>query len=292
MEELTSELQKEISKYHEVVQQAYRVLNDTNRSSLLYALAHCGIRPDTPAERIMDNREWETFTSNGRYLYFIASKGNLFMAQEAWSQSTGSIASDGVVFKDTEGKSHVMFTFKQKVPHAVLRMLYLNAKKQTPVLTTLYGYEPYNLQDMSKEEFQKQKALADATAATYLERYKDHIELLINKSPYQAANAFLNLQANINLEIQQCIHELLQRGHKLTIDSLVHYSFEPIANATRELLTKYHAEGTTEEDKHKIKRYLALYFETIESTKVKAAKYIESLRKAHTSEEEEAALGI
>lgn len=280
-------LRAKLDNYDMFLQKAFDLLKPANRASLVHAIAHCGITPDVKISRIESDADWETFTMMGRKLYMIISKGNLFIAQDSWNQNTGPIAGDSVIYKDTEMQNHIMLAFDISIQHSVLRILYLNARKQTPVLTTLYGYEPFNILDISEEEYQKQKAYSDATAIVYQERYADHIQFLINKSPYQAANAILILQANINLAIQQCIQKILSQGNVLTVDSIIHYSFEPLADATRELLTKYHAQDTTEDEQLKIKKYLALYFSVIEETKNKTMAYIDSMNAKYGIEKEQ-----
>ena len=188
---------------------------------------------------------------------------------------------DRKIYKDTNSEKHIKLVFDYQVPNTILRELNLNSKKQVPMITTLQGFEPYNLMDLSNDEYIKQKTESDAKAIIYSERYKDHINLLINKSPYQAANAFLLLQSNINMKIQECIRDILAQGNILTVDSLIHYSFENIAEATRELFTKYHAFNTTEEEKLKITRFIALYFAVVEEADNNVDNYVKSLNEKY-----------
>lgn len=273
-------LRDKIKDYNELVLTAYDLLNQQNKSSLVSILQYCCITKDIEVTKITSAEQ-----ENKKYFTITVSKGNLVLCQGDWSQSTGTkancIAPDKKIYKDIKSEKHIKLKFNIEVPNSILRELNLNSKKQVPMITTLQGFEPYNLIDMSNDEYIKQKVESDAKAIIYSERYKDHIKLLSNLSPYQAANAFLLLQSDINMSIQKCIHDILAQGNVLTVDSLIHYSFENIAEATRELFTKYHAFNTTDEEKLKITRLIALYFAVVEEAQNNVDEYIESMKKKY-----------
>ena len=278
-------LRKKIEDYNELVLRAYDLLSQANKPSLISVLQYCCINKDIKVTKILSEEELKNYNNQGKNFTITVSKGNLMLEQEDWSQSTCSksntVASDRKIYKDTNSEKHIKLVFDYQVPNTILRELNLNSKKQVPMITTLQGFEPYNLMDLSNDEYIKQKTESDAKAIIYSERYKDHINLLINKSPYQAANAFLLLQSNINMKIQECIRDILAQGNILTVDSLIHYSFENIAEATRELFTKYHAFNTTEEEKLKITRFIALYFAVVEEADNNVDNYVKSLNEKY-----------
>lgn len=272
---------KKIADYNELVLKAYSLLSQVNKSSFVSALQYCGIKKDIEVNKISSEEELEEAIKSKHFIVTV-SKGNLMLQQGDWSQTTGSknnnIATDKKIFKDKESEKHIKLVFNIEVSYSILRELNLNSKKQVPMISTLCGFEPYNLIDMSNDEYIKQKAESDVKAIIFSEKYEEHIKFLTNISPYQAANTFLVLQTELNMSIQKCIKEILSQGHVLTVDSLIHYNYESFAEAVRELLTKYHAFETTEEEKIKIKRFIALYFAVIEEDQIKVENYIISMK--------------
>ena len=239
-----------IKDYNPLILQAYSLLNQQSKSSLIFALKYCGISPNVEVIRVMSKEQYE---------------------------STGAVASDKKIYKDKNADVHIKLILNTNVSFTILKQLNLNSKKQIPEVSTLCGFEPFNLFDLSNNEYIKQKIESDAKSILYAEKYKKHIELLSRMSPYQAANSFLALEANINYEIQKCIHNILIQGNVLTVDSLIKVTFEPIVEATRILFTKYHADDTTEEEKIRICRFIALYFAYVEEKQDNIEKYIKSL---------------
>ena len=266
-----------IKDYNPLILQAYSLLNQQSKSSLIFALKYCGISSNVEVVRVMSKEQYEDLIKQGKIFTVIASKGNLLLQQEEWSQSTGIIASDKKIYKDKNADVHIKLILNTNVSFTILKQLNLNSKKQIPEVSTLCGFEPFNLFDLSNNEYIKQKIESDAKSILYAEKYKKHIELLSRMSPYQAANSFLALEANINYEIQKCIHNILIQGNVLTVDSLIKVTFEPIVEATRILFTKYHADDTTEEEKIRICRFIALYFAYVEEKQDNIEKYIKSL---------------
>lgn len=272
-------LEEKIKQYDPLIQRGFQLLKDVNRHSLIHVLEYCGIPKDVKVSVAHDMAEWSSLTNKNTKFWLVMSKGNLKAVQGAWHQLTGPLASNTKIFKDADTmEQNVLLVLDYIVPLSILRTLHLNAKKVQPLIQTLYGYEPYNILDMSSEDYAREKLLADAQAIEYSEKYKEHINFLLSKSPYEAANCILALQGRLNLKVQSTIQEVLLRGNTLTMDNLIVHSFEPMAEATRELLVKYNAEGTTDEDKAKIRRYFALYFAKIEEVNTKTNTYIESLK--------------
>lgn len=272
-------LQRKINQYDPLIQKAFELLLDINKHSLMRVLEYCNISKDTKPIVIKDMPTWFESTNSGEKMWITVSKGNLRVGQKSWFQLTGPISSNNRIFKDANTFNHsIMLALGVSVPLSVLRTLHLNVKKVQPIIHSLYGYEPYNLLDMSKEEYQKEKLLTDIKAIEYSEKYKQHIDFLVNKSPYQAANCILALQGRINLKIQSTIQDVLANGNPLTMDSVVIHSFEPLAEATRELIARYHVENATDDDRLKIKKFLALYFARIEEVNTKTNDYVQSMR--------------
>lgn len=284
---------KQISKlkdYDAAIIKAYELLNEPYKISLFSILDYCKITKDVKVYRILSEEDFNKYSNNGKNFMMVVSRGNLYLKQGSWSQTTetriSTIASDKKIYKDVTATKHIKLIFDLQVPIPILRQLNLNSKKQTPVLETLTGYEPYNLMDLSNEEYIKQRSESDAKALHYAKIYAEHIKLLSNMSPYKAANSFILLQTEINLSIQKCIQRILAQGNVINIDSLLYYSFETIADATRELFIKYHAFDTKPEEKIKITRFIALYFAVVEETQNNVENYIKSLEeKYHLNEE-------
>lgn len=289
-------LLEKIADYNPLILTAYHLLSSLNKSSFINLLQTFNIRKNVNVIRMMSDNDVNKFTNGANKLIVTASKGNLCIKQGDWNQTTASktntVASDKKIYKDVNAEKSIRLLFDIEVPESILYQLNLNSKKQAPMIATLTGFEPYNLMDLSNDEYIKQKTEADAKAIIYAERYAEHIKLLSNKSPYQAANSFLLLQSELNLSIQKCIRNILLQGNILSVDNLIHYSFENLAEAARELFTKYHAYDTTEEEKIKITRYIALYFAVVEEAQNNVENYIESLNKKFGVKTEETLVNV
>ena len=272
---------EKLKKYDPLLLKAYKLLLPQNRISFISLLEVCNIPEDVKVIRVLSDEDIEESMELSRKLILTVSKGQLYAKQENWMQTTelkmNIKLSDKKVFKDKDAIKHIRIVLDIEVPPTVLRQIVLNAKKQVPIIETLTGFEPYNLLDMTNEEYTKQRNEANVKSIIYAERYEEHIKLLSNLSPYQAGNAFLLLQADLNLMVQKAIHLVLSKGHKITPDLLIHYSFDTLADATKDLFIKYHAPETTDKDRIKIKRFIALYFAVVEEAQNNVENYIESL---------------
>ena len=276
-----------IKKYDPLLLKAYELLLPQYKLTLISVLESFEIPENVRIMRLLGSENPEE--TENKFI-IIVSKGQLYLQQGNWLQMTESksvsLVSDKKIFKDKDAIKHIKLCLDIEIPSNILKQVTLNSKKQIPIIENLTGFEPYNLMDMSDAEYKKQRREADVKAMIYADRYKDHIKLLSNISPYQAGNSFLLLQADLNLMIQKCIHNLLCKGYNVTTDLIINCSFETLAEATKNLFIKYHAIDTTEIERVKIRRFIALYFAVVEETQNKFENYIESLYEKYNLEEQ------
>lgn len=277
MDSLLKITQSKIAQYNALIQKAYDLLHDENKQTLLHVLEHCGIPKNVEVIQMYTGMDFKSLTDDNKYMVLYVSKGQLKVCQGIWTQQTGNIASQTRIFKDINAEQHICLILKTVVPKDILRTLYINQKKIIPILSTLYGFEPYNILDMPIDQLASNKVTSTAMAIMYQEKYAKEIDFILHLPPYRAAQAFLILSRKININIQTALHTVLSHGVKLNASNIVIYSFDPIAEATKDLTIKYQADETTPEEKDKIAKYIALYLAEIEKASTASKAYIESL---------------